>query len=101
VVKGQWFWMCDHLAADVRSTPATNAELPCILNCPANSTEFRLARVPADRTVIVQPHIIKRVRKKADAAKHGINRLRLNQLNTLLANAWLSAQLRRRSWALL
>lgn len=42
------------------------------------------------RVVIVQPHVTEGARKKADAAKDGVNRLRLDQLNTLLASAWRS-----------
>jgi hypothetical protein len=42
------------------------------------------------RVVIVQPHVTEGAWKKADAAKDGVNRLRLDQLNTLLASAWRS-----------
>lgn len=42
------------------------------------------------RVVVVQPHVTEGVRAKADATKQGVNRLRLDQLNTLLASAWRS-----------
>lgn len=42
------------------------------------------------KVVIVQPHVTEDARTKADAAKTGVNRLRLDQLNTLLASAWRS-----------
>ena len=42
------------------------------------------------RVVIVQPHVTEAAMKKADTAKDGVNRLRLDQLNTLLASAWRS-----------
>ncbi|MCR5870343.1 MULTISPECIES: hypothetical protein [unclassified Sphingomonas] len=42
------------------------------------------------RVIIVQPHVTETARTKAEAAKDGVNRLRLDQLNTLLASAWRS-----------
>jgi hypothetical protein len=42
------------------------------------------------RVVIVQPHVTKTAHSKAEIANKGINRLRLDQLNTLLASAWRS-----------
>ncbi|MFB9261694.1 hypothetical protein ACFFWD_00660 [Bradyrhizobium erythrophlei] len=42
------------------------------------------------RVVVVQPHVTENARAKAEAAKKGVNRLRLDQLNTLLASAWRS-----------
>ena len=43
------------------------------------------------RVVIVQPHVTERARQSAAGATKGANRLRLDQLNTLLASAWRSA----------
>lgn len=42
------------------------------------------------RVVVVQPHVTEAARTKAEAAKTGVNRLRLDQLSTLLASAWRS-----------
>ena len=42
------------------------------------------------RVVVVQPHVTEAARAKAEAAKTGVNRLRLDQLSTLLASAWRS-----------
>lgn len=42
------------------------------------------------RVVVVQPHVTEAAHKKADSAKKGVTRLRLDQLNTLLASAWRS-----------
>lgn len=42
------------------------------------------------RVIVVQPHVTEAARTKAEAAKTGVNRLRLDQLSTLLASAWRS-----------
>lgn len=42
------------------------------------------------RVVVVQPHVTARAHDAARKAKAGVNRLRLNQLNSLLASAWRS-----------
>lgn len=42
------------------------------------------------RVVVVQPHVTEAAWTKAEAAKTGVNRLRLDQLSTLLASAWRS-----------
>jgi len=62
---------------------------------PASKDDFVAAIEALDdnytrKVVIVQPHVTEDARKKADAAKAGVNRLRLDQLNTLLASAWRS-----------
>ncbi|MBY0317932.1 MAG: hypothetical protein K2X72_04360 [Reyranella sp.] len=43
------------------------------------------------RVVIVQPHVTEAARQSAAKMATGVNRLRLDQLNTLLASAWRSA----------
>lgn len=42
------------------------------------------------RVVVVQPHVTETAWTKAEGAKSGVNRLRLDQLSTLLASAWRS-----------
>ncbi|WP_380879549.1 hypothetical protein ACFB49_22910 [Sphingomonas sp. DBB INV C78] len=42
------------------------------------------------RVVVLQPHVRTAAKDQAEAAKTGVNRLRVDQLNTLLASAWRS-----------
>ncbi len=42
------------------------------------------------QVIVVQPHVTEAAWAKAQAAENGVNRLRLDQLSTLLASAWRS-----------